>query len=98
MYSIHRRHLPLCHVTRKVQNCSRHAICGTVAKSLTDSEGTIMNSVNHIDELGLRRRAEAKLAQAELPSKLPLRDPVRVLHELQVHQIELEMQNEELLE
>lgn len=56
-----------------------------------------MNSITHIDELGLRRRAESKLAQADLPSKLMLRDPVRMLHELQVHQIELEMQNEELL-
>jgi PAS domain S-box-containing protein len=56
-----------------------------------------MKNPTHIDELSLRRRAEAKLALADLPSKLGLRDPIRMLHELQIHQIELQMQNEELL-
>jgi PAS domain S-box-containing protein len=47
----------------------------------------------------LRRRAEAKLSDrkkkaAVLPA--PKSDPQRLVHELEVHQIELEMQNEEL--
>lgn len=52
-----------------------------------------------IDEraAGLRRRAEATLVARETPG-LVLSEPdtQRLLHELQVHQIELEMQNEEL--
>ena len=44
----------------------------------------------------LRRRAEAQIALGDLPSKSNL-DPVRLLHELQVHKIELELQNEELI-
>ena len=55
-----------------------------------------MVNVSRIDELGLRRRAEAKLARGDLPTKLALQDPIRMLHELQVHQIELQMQNEAL--
>lgn len=46
----------------------------------------------------LRAQAEARLAhpgRAAAPSEV---DAVRVLHELQVHQIELEMQNEALLQ
>jgi len=53
----------------------------------------------------LRRRAEDRLAKRETsqpaqapdPRSLQAEDPRRLLHELQVHQIELEMQNEELL-
>ena len=44
----------------------------------------------------LRRRAEKVAASTDLPSKADL-DPIRMLHELQVHQIELELQNEDLL-
>ncbi|CAN5893977.1 hypothetical protein BH11PSE8_BH11PSE8_32640 [soil metagenome] len=44
----------------------------------------------------LRRRAEAQIALGDLPSKENL-DPIRLLHELQVHKIELELQNEELI-
>lgn len=44
----------------------------------------------------LRRRAEAQIALGDLPSKLHL-DPIRLSHELQVHKIELELQNEDLI-
>ena len=49
-----------------------------------------------VDPIALRRRAEAQIAKGDLPSKVNL-DPLRLLHELQVHQIELELQNEELI-
>lgn len=44
----------------------------------------------------LRDRAEAQLARRGPPGGEAI-DPLRVLHELQVHQIELELQNEELV-
>ena len=46
---------------------------------------------------GLRERAEARL-QSKVPGleELPLDEMRALVHELQVHQIELEMQNEEL--
>lgn len=46
----------------------------------------------------LRRSAESRLNNATLKSFLPKTeaDTLKLLHELQVHQIELEMQNEEL--
>ena len=43
----------------------------------------------------LRSEAEARLA-GSLPAKTPARSAEELLYELQVHQIELEMQNEEL--
>ena len=48
------------------------------------------------DPADLRRQAEKTLRNRDLPSKAHL-DPIRLLHELQVHQIELELQNEELI-
>jgi PAS domain-containing protein len=44
----------------------------------------------------LRRKAEEKLLQKEWATPQISGDEARLLHELQVHQIELEMQNEEL--
>jgi PAS domain S-box-containing protein len=47
---------------------------------------------------GLRRRAEQRLGQQEeqFVSPPPGEDAKRMVHELQIHQIELELQNEEL--
>jgi PAS domain S-box-containing protein len=47
------------------------------------------------DPAGLRRRAEARLSDRRKARPVAT-DPVRTLHELEVHQIELEMQNTEL--
>jgi len=44
----------------------------------------------------LRRKAEEHLAQRPVSPQTSEADTQRLLHELQVHQIELEMQNEEL--
>ena len=53
-----------------------------------------------VDAAELRRRAEKKArsdeAQAQAQKPLSPKEAGRLLHELQVHQIELEMQNEEL--
>ncbi len=56
------------------------------------------NSLAEVTEL--RRRAETRLRkqQSKSGSKKPVGDAQRLLHELQVHQIELEMQNAELQE
>src|SRR5262249_51791097 len=47
---------------------------------------------------GLRRRAEARVSERKMAdrTKLPADEIQRLFHELQVHQVELEMQNEEL--
>jgi chemotaxis family two-component system sensor kinase Cph1 len=44
----------------------------------------------------LRSEAEAKLKDSNLPDAVPAEDLERLIHELRVHQVELEMQNEEL--
>src|SRR6266702_604412 len=51
-----------------------------------------------IDGAELRRRAEEKLVKYSGTAAPPvtMEDQLRLLHELQVHQIELEMQNAEL--
>ena len=49
------------------------------------------------DEMdGLRRRAEEKLSELPYQEDLSLDEVRRLMHELRVHQIELEMQNEAL--
>ena len=53
------------------------------------------------DAAELRRRAEAKLRERKKTAPLAPAteaDSLRLIHELQVHQIELEMQNEELVQ
>jgi len=56
----------------------------------------------HVTAAELRRRAEAQLRarrtgqRSETGSEKPEADPRRVVHELEVHQVELEMQNAEL--
>jgi PAS domain S-box-containing protein len=47
----------------------------------------------------LRKKAEAKLKKSEMLMNQPASDEdiVKMIHELQVHQLELEMQNEELI-
>ena len=56
----------------------------------------IKNKKKRKTEPALRKRAEKKLASS--PKKKPASsiDALKLVHELQVHQIELEMQNEEL--
>ena len=49
------------------------------------------------DSADLRRRAESSLNRAVDAHALSPADTVRLVHELQVHQIELELQNEELV-
>ena len=52
------------------------------------------------DAAELRRRAEAKLSERKkkaAPSPATESEPQRLVHELKVHQIELEMQNDELI-
>lgn len=53
---------------------------------------------SHVDPkpVELRQRAEDRLAQRPADGQSDLADTQRLLHELQVHQIELEMQNETL--
>jgi CRP-like cAMP-binding protein len=49
-----------------------------------------------LSQATLRQRAEARLSQVTLPIQSSEWDTTRLLHELQVHQIELEMHNEAL--
>ena len=61
-------------------------------KALKKEKGTTK------DAAGLRRLAEGRLKGRKSETGLPLaeNDARRMVHELQVHQIELELQNEEL--
>jgi PAS domain S-box-containing protein len=49
-----------------------------------------------IDGAELRRRAEERLGEKNAPPLGTEKEPLRLHHELQVHQVELEMQNAEL--
>jgi len=59
-----------------------------------------MNGKTNTSAAELRRRAEARLRKQQGSTALPRTeaDTQRLLHELQVHQVELEMQNAELQE
>ena len=49
------------------------------------------------DDSGLRRKSEERLrSQVDTPEEISVEDAKSLIHELRVHQIELEMQNEEL--
>jgi PAS domain S-box-containing protein len=66
-------------------------------------ESAGVSKKNRPDEwstIGLRKEAEQKLRErnTESPSRLVEQDTMRLLHELQVHQVELELQNEALIE
>ncbi len=59
--------------------------------------GTTMAALKKSKKSSLRQRAEKLLSKrSEAFSKTPQRDVKKLIHELQVHQIELEMQNDEL--
>jgi PAS domain-containing protein len=58
-----------------------------------------MKKNNNLPEASLlRKRAEKKLSKSSTRYALPQNegDTLRLIHELEVHQVELEMQNEEL--
>ena len=57
-----------------------------------------MTTKGLVPDVELRKLAEASLQGKTLPSAMPQseHETLRLLHELQVHEIELEMQNEEL--
>jgi signal transduction histidine kinase len=57
----------------------------------------VMNAENNLDANALRQRAEALQRARHDATPVSTDESVRLLHELQVHQIELELQNEELV-
>lgn len=68
---------------------------GPDRRNLDDNEAITHLKNDDEEARALRRRAEQAIAQA-VPLPGIAGDPVAALHELQVHQVELEMQNESL--
>jgi PAS domain S-box-containing protein len=64
----------------------------------TKETGSVKKGKSVATESGLRRRAEDRLRQEKKEGEIPSigHNALRTVHELQVHQIELELQNEEL--
>lgn len=67
---------------------------GSIANHEKEAAKSLKNDDERPDAEGLRRRAERAIAQGAAPAAGS--DPASLLHELQVHQLELEMQNESL--
>src|SRR5262245_37081190 len=63
-----------------------------------DSTSNMAKGKITLDLGNLRRRAEERLRERKRSERPQEADLQRLLHELEVHQIELEMQNEELRE
>ena len=57
-----------------------------------------MAKTNEAPDAKLRHQAEAQLAAGQGTAAITEEEPLKLLHELQVHQVELELQNAELLQ
>jgi PAS domain S-box-containing protein len=73
-----------------------HSACRVREESSLLRKAGIVISENQVHVEKLRKRAEDKLEARHSQSVLADADPRRLVHELQVHQIELEMQNDAL--
>ena len=79
-------------------DCAGHYQADTVSELLRRGHTLTDKKVHKIDSTELRRRAEERLRE-ETGTEQPLgteEDPLKLHHELQVHRVELEMQNAEL--